>query len=509
MTDSSRKLAMLCAAVYLLLVAALIAVILVKTGGHFVYALDDPYIHLALAENLAHGHYGINPTEFSSPSSSILWPFLLIPFAGTPVHVFVPLALNIIFGVVAAGLIGYAAGQWRFGSSGESELSWQQVVVAILLLLVANLASLSIVGMEHVLQVMLAICCAIGVIEALRGRQVPAWCLAAAVVAPMVRYEDLSLTLAVSFALFGLKRWKTGIAVFGMSLIPLIAFSGYLKSKGLPALPMSVLVKGSAFAKESLPAKLLHLFEDSLKQDFVHPVRFPILLLFLAFVVLTFNASTMLRRYVFAGAATLGLLQLTLGQFGWFHRYEVYALIFLLMVCLSVVAEYRSIRFAYVALALLLCASFYVISTVRTPEASNQIYLQQYQMRRFVADFYKESYAVNDVGLVSFQRAPGAYVLDVFGLASVEAGSQQNKTAEWLASIVERHGVDLAILYPDWFHIPPSWKPVGQMCEADGRHLGGSCVVFYSTSPRKEAVIRSELTAFSGTLPKGSVYTAF
>ncbi len=29
-------------------------------GGIFVYPLDDAYIHLALAENLAKGHYGVN-----------------------------------------------------------------------------------------------------------------------------------------------------------------------------------------------------------------------------------------------------------------------------------------------------------------------------------------------------------------------------------------------------------------------------------------------------------------
>ncbi len=34
--------------------------ILVFNGGHFTYALDDPYIGLAMAEELLHGNYGIN-----------------------------------------------------------------------------------------------------------------------------------------------------------------------------------------------------------------------------------------------------------------------------------------------------------------------------------------------------------------------------------------------------------------------------------------------------------------
>ena len=45
--------------------------------GHLIYTLDDPYIHLAVARNILLGGYGVNATEFSSPSSSILWPWLL------------------------------------------------------------------------------------------------------------------------------------------------------------------------------------------------------------------------------------------------------------------------------------------------------------------------------------------------------------------------------------------------------------------------------------------------
>lgn len=63
---------------------AIFAFILVETKGHFTYTLDDPYIHLALAKNIWLGHYGINPGEMSSPSSSLLWPFVLAPFAAIP-----------------------------------------------------------------------------------------------------------------------------------------------------------------------------------------------------------------------------------------------------------------------------------------------------------------------------------------------------------------------------------------------------------------------------------------
>ncbi|HWE27085.1 MAG TPA: hypothetical protein VHB97_03740, partial [Polyangia bacterium] len=67
-----------------LIVAVATALMLVHNHGHFYYPLDDPYIHLRVAQRIWHGGYGINAGEFSSPCSSVLWPFLLAPFAWLP-----------------------------------------------------------------------------------------------------------------------------------------------------------------------------------------------------------------------------------------------------------------------------------------------------------------------------------------------------------------------------------------------------------------------------------------
>ena len=98
------------------LLAALPAILLVAqahlTCG-VVYSLDDPYIHLALARQILHGHYGINPGEFAAPSSSILWPFLLAPFAFTRLVEFLPLVINLAALLVAVSLMRERQG-WPF-----------------------------------------------------------------------------------------------------------------------------------------------------------------------------------------------------------------------------------------------------------------------------------------------------------------------------------------------------------------------------------------------------------
>src|ERR687897_880896 len=64
--------------VYLAAVVALGAWMASRNGGTFTYPLDDPYIHLALAENLVHhGSWGVTPGVFESASSSPAWTLLL------------------------------------------------------------------------------------------------------------------------------------------------------------------------------------------------------------------------------------------------------------------------------------------------------------------------------------------------------------------------------------------------------------------------------------------------
>jgi hypothetical protein len=505
MTDNrSLRLVWFSLAVYLVVLGTLFLCIRVKTGGHFTYALDDPYIHLALAENLAHGHYGINPGEYTSPSSSILWPLLLVPFAGTAFHAYLPLVWNTIFGALSACLIGYTISRWppQTDQSGRMEW-WKQAVTAIFLIVIANLVSLTLCGMEHVLQILLAIGCALGMIRVLTGERMSGWCVAAAVIAPMVRYEDLTLTVAVSLALAGLRQSRKALAVLGLSIIPLIAFSLFLHRHGLPLLPMSVLVKGNAYAKSGFAMSAFKQLRMNVYLDLTNPEHYALVILTLTFLGLTWRERDRVRRFIFGGAALLGVLHLLIGRFGWFGRYEVYALIFLTLLCLYVLGERPRFLFGYFVLGLLLCASPFLQTTEQTVNAAVDTYRNQYQMHRFVTEFYPGDYAVNDLGLVSFQRRPGAYVLDVFGLASPEASRQAVKNAEWLQGITARHGVKLAMLYPEWFQIPSSWSPIAKMCQPRIPVVSPiQCVLFYATTPDAAPEIRADLTRFAATLPK-------
>lgn len=74
-----------------------------KGEDRFVYPLDDTYIHMGMAKNLAtHGVWGVNRYHFSSSSSSPLWTLTLAgAYLVTGVREATPLILNLIF----AGLL--------------------------------------------------------------------------------------------------------------------------------------------------------------------------------------------------------------------------------------------------------------------------------------------------------------------------------------------------------------------------------------------------------------------
>ena len=498
--NAAPSVAVACVALYLAVVLCLFLAIRHRNDGVFTYTLDDPYIHLALAQNLAHGHYGINPGEASSPSSSIVWPLLLVPFAGHAWDVYVPLAWNILFCAIGAWLIGRTVDRWR------TRWTWgARFAIAAALMLVANLAGLTFIGMEHGLQVLLAIACAAGLAEAFADRPIPAWCLGAAVVGPMVRYENFAIVAAVAIALYGQRRYRAAIAVVGLSLIGPALFSLFLISRGLPALPSSVLVKAKVYAfHRGLLVTGIVTVMRSVGWGIVEPAWWDQLLVAGLLCYLSFRERLRPARFLVAAAFFAALLQLIIGRFNWFHRYEVYAFVFTVMIAASALAESTRLRYRYLLAGLLALAWPYELALWETPVAAANVYQQQYQMHRFLAGFSGRVVAVNDLGLVSYDRPPGLYVLDLWGLASPEASRQSNKDNAWLDAITHAHGAALVILYPNWYPegVPDDWQALGTMCITSRKvSVSRRCVAYYSTPLGDHAALESELAAFTNTLP--------
>lgn len=494
---------------FLILMSATLAAILLMTEGHFTYSLDDPYIHITMADRIRSGHYGINAGEVTAPSSSVIWPFFLLPAAGTRLDLYFPLVLNALIGAATAWQLG------RYATCLPLPTDWGhagRLAIAVTLVLALNLVGLAYTGLEHSLQLLIAVTVALVLIEHARGGTLPGWALALAALGPAVRYEMLAITAAVLLVLLLERRWRTLLIVGAGSLLLPGLLAAYLVSHGAYPLPNSVMVKLmppamlDATGTNDVPSITTTLMQGLLSFLKTHLAAKSLLVATVAILIWRARAATGRWKVVLAAGAMAGLLHLAVGQFGWFYRYEVYAIAFCGLIALYVLAE-REPR--HVVWALAWAAAAYAPTVLLTPYGALNVYEQHYQMHRFVTEHYRKPFAVNDLGWVSIGLQPGTYVLDIWGLASNEAARRPYKSSAWLDDVTRRHGAGLVMSYDYVFqHIPAAWQKVGVMELGSWRvSAAGDKLVFYATAVGDGAEIRSNLEAFRQTLPAGAKLT--
>ena len=496
--------------------------ILSMNQGTFIYTLDDPYIHLALAEQISQGHYGVNAGEPSSPSSSAIWPLLLAPFARHASGELAPLLLNALCGAITGFVL---VRRFRLLSPTPTDNSPKghifRALLTVAVLISGNALGLVFTGMEHTLQLL----CAVVVVDAMlnvasgtnRERPLEWWHWAALIAGPLVRYENLALTVAGCGFLLLSRHWKPAFIAGLCALTAIAGYTVFLLTLGLEPLPNSVQAKlamtGPAGSDSLLGGMWAHL-ASALQLARGQAVA-SLILVALGFACCRRPFDGLAK--VAAGVAAAGLMHLLVGKFGWFNRYEAYvsgAVAFgvLALALAAVTTSKRSLPlstgiFALVASGVL--AFPYLVGLIQVPTAANNIYEQQYQMHRFLAERWQRPVAVNDLGLVAYRN--DQYVLDLWGLASHEALVAQTTGTDpnWMQRLTEQHGTQLAIIYQEAFPARPAhWVKVAEMRLSKPRITPAqSRVSFYATHPNQADAIESLLADFKNTLPVGVTFT--
>lgn len=496
----------LAAAALGVVVALQVALVLARNDGQFFFTLDDPYIHLALAQTILQGGYGVNPGEFSSPSSSILYPLLLVPFeaAGTGVA-----------GALALNLLGLFATLY-FWDRLLRLIGWSPVwsaSAALGLTLGLNGLGLAFCGMEHTLQVAAALATLVGVAEtAERGRLSPL-VIPAALLSVLLRFEGLGIAVAAALAIGALGPRRAALGLGAASAGCLGAFALFLTSLGLSPLPSSVLVKS------------VQVYADLGDHDAARRFQLQTAMRVFLFVAILFVswAAVFARRFdqgsqtrlLVVGFGTIVVLgHLVCGSSAWwFGRYTAYASAVGLG-CLLYAVGHRDAtapamraRLSW-ALGLLVLVEFayYLPATLGIPGATSNVYRQQHQMHRFARDYWQGPVGVNDLGQVAYDN--DHYVLDLWGLGSQEARHVRWEAAPgWLDALARGHDVDLAMFYPRWFsgQVPSGWTAVARLVLLERRvSAGGHAVTLYATRPEAVPRIREALVRFAPTLPQGA-----
>jgi hypothetical protein len=496
-----------------------------RTGGQFVYPLDDTYISMAMAKNIAvHGVMGLTPHEFSFSSSCPLWIWLI---AGVYVLAgpawWVPLALGILAGIFALG-IAYrvlAAAQCDNASTTMGLLA---------LCILAPLPAMALSGMEHALHIALVLWFVAGACRFLSGEGGSFLKLLALLPAlVMVRYESLFLAGVFALLLAARKRWLYGLITMATAVAPAALLGAVSVSRGWQWLPNSLLLKGAMPDLSSFQGVLNVVGGRSIGLLFAAPHLAALVAALLAAYIWRagrghgfWTSGQLIILFALAGT----FLHLQFASVGWFFRYEAYLValgvtaVFVshadIPVRAAVKAAFRarpSPRLAAGGFALLLGLAPLAARALEAfeglPAASHNVFEQQYQMALFLRTYYPgASIAANDVGAINYFA--DFHCLDLAGLCSREIGRLKRRRdydTQAVATLAAAAGVRIAAVYDTWFNgiagprIPSGWIRVGSWHVSDNQFLGGDTVSFYAVQPEESEFLERCLREFSWRLP--------
>ncbi|WP_420024613.1 hypothetical protein ACN9JG_21425 (plasmid) [Cereibacter azotoformans] len=513
---TGQTFATLCLAIFLFLSALVVWKAWQAADGHLIFTLDDPYIHLAVAETLLQGGYGVNFPETSSPSSSILYTLLLAPF--------------VALGIGPAGALGLSLAAQGAAVWLVARLIWDHLLealpeglrlpagsgVALLMPLALNGYGLPMTGMEHSIHLFATVLVMLGLHRTAETDRVPFWLIPAILLAALVRFEGFALATAAIGALVWCRKGRS--AALALLLLALVTtfYAAAMHRLGLPPLPSSVMVKSGASAAAS-EGHLLSVAINGL-QDLNTSLMdrngavLALGCLLTGLLAVSPAVSRPGRLVAAVAAAALGA-HLMFGKFGWFGRYEPYA-VALALVALTAAGgrALSTLRPVWagptVALAVLGVVAVPFLTTAKdTPAASRNIFEQQYQMHRFATEFFPRTVAVNDLGWVAYRN--DGHVLDLWGLGSEEVRratrSAGGLTPELIAELADRKGAVYAMIYDRWFEgrVPPSWCRMAVL-RTSLVTAGSDEVSFYLIDPAEAPAMAGALARFAPTLPAGA-----
>jgi hypothetical protein len=506
--------------------------------GHFIYSLDDAYIHMGIAKNIVqHGVWGVTPFEFSSSSSSLLWPLLLsMIYAVFGIHAVVPLILNVIFATVTV-LTFYKILQ-RYGLNRG-----YTCVATVAMMFLTPMPPLILGGMEHVLQILVAMMFVYLAAEVLSsgsanaGNRYSRLLLMLAPIVTSVRYEGVFMVCVVCLLFIVRGRWWYASCLGTAAIVPIGVYAIVSLRHGSFPLPNPLLIKAAMPDASSVIGKIkLVIAYDAYWKIISTPHVLCLTVSAIVFFLLRADmAKGMWERcqILIAVFVPSTFLHMELAGVGWLYRYEAYLVV--LGVLIVAIASHElllpmtkarnwSSEMVPRYVGLMILTPFVILPLFgrgyeairRLPYEAPWYYRMTYQMSRFVREFYTDvPIAVNDIGAISYFT--DVYFLDLGGLGSVEVVKARREGAfngEQVHKLAQSKGIRVAIISnlqgPGRTLIPAGWTKVGSWQITNGREPWPQSsesrpamteVEFYAVDESSLDALKARLHQFSVKLP--------
>jgi hypothetical protein len=503
------------------------------TEGHWIYTLDDAYIHMQTAKNLAEsGAWGIAPDTFTSCSSSPLWTLLLAGFYSLfGVRNSIPGIANFI----ACLLILFMSNKtWAaFGVAPRL-----RILAGLGLLFFSPLTVIFSTGMEHTTHVFFVLLFLLSVMKGLdvttngsciTSRLLINICLWTTL-ATGLRYETWFLVIP-SLVLFALQRqWRCCLGLFISASIPVVLFGLYSLAHGGFFLPNSLMLKGRIPDWHLL--KLIQQFFSMYVRVSLESVHVHLLCILMLLTSCYSNIQPKIRTGLLVLIAGC-VIHLTLSECGRFYRYETYimapGLILLgaawlnkdilppLLVCIKkspLLPPRGSVLFSRISLVLLLVIPLLLRglwASSRITRASANIYEQQWQLARVfkTLPIEQKKLAINDLGIISYEFSP--FVLDLWGLGSTEVARlkyAKRYDREAIRQLLSQNSIDYVAVFDQWFPrnvlLPQELILVAKLRNTKNFVCTEDTVMLYALNGEKAEQLKRHLNALPFTLPGGT-----
>ena len=486
-----------------------------KTDGHYIYLIDDAYIHLAMAKNFALHHiWGVTKYEFSSTSSSPLFTYLLsflIKIFGNNDQI--PLYFNVIFGI---GTV-YFLNQYF----SETFNTVRNIILSVLFTLFFSVLHLQVLsGMEHVFHIFLFVL-NIFCLSSFKNKYSVFGFYLSLLLMGLVRFESMFYFVILAFAFTLIKKWKEAILVLLIGFIPITVFCYFNYQHDGYLFPNSVVVKGTKLTLDSnLPHQLKSIFlnnfllnisfykigffpiilclifilRDCKKKTFNELIKDNFLLIVISLLMISHSMFADLKgnfryeAYILAGFS-MALIPKTKGFLENFQHYIKKEKLISSLIIMNVILLIYKCSFAHKMLE----------------KGGKNIYEQQIQSAKFLHTYYNESKVVaNDIGAITYFT--DIHLLDIVGLGSKEMiPFNENKKPldinfeNFLTQYTINNKYDIAVIYDRWFqgHVPKNWGKAAVLKIKKPITVSMDEVSVYSVDPDDLPALKENIKKFS------------
>jgi len=502
--------------------------VLPNTNWVFAYPIDDTFIHLAIAKNLAfHQVWGISSHEFVSASSSLLYPLVLMTTVKIfGAHIIIPFVVNVLAGILLLLVVQ------RWLAKQEISLG-AQLLILLGVVFLTPLPVLAMSGMEHILQLLFCFLFLTTFSDEL-GKLVSSgekkWRLPWSVyvygmLVVATRYEGLPLVAIACLVLLVHRRIILALELGLICALPVLVFGIYSLYQGGYFVPNSVLLKSGAppmtfdglyyFFTEGLFTKL---FFSVVGYNTVATQR---LLFLLPIAFILFNRpirKAVSYQYMLIILMAAVFLHLALTGYAHFPRYEAYLIGCAVIVIGVVMAKYgrealrgKAVLTRWMAGLMGLFLVFPLLIRSKTAfnevgQACINIYEQQYQMGQFLhSHYFHDPVAIGDIGAVSYYTE--SRNLDMVGLANIEVARSRKEhynSPDFMDWLSKKDSVKIAICY-DYFNDPNllrRWDKIATWQIPNNVACGDDIVSFYAVQKGAGPNLKKNLLEFQKSLPR-------